>query len=188
MTCPQCRKEIAEENVRVCPFCGYSAEEDSPQMQKKSSAKPLLAAFGIIGCLFILAGLIWFIAGGEDSPSRRNPYAKLNGAVYTGTYIHTQGLTALDFTVEKTSRNGEWHAVFSFYAHPDNPGVPSGSYQMIGKVVERFNDGTVKVAFTGTEWISRPDNYYFVDFTGVFSADGKALTSTDCFMDLKRKE
>jgi len=114
-----------------------------------------------------------------------NPYANLKGAVYQGSYVATQGLTALRFVIEESPADGEWHATFHFSAHPDNPGVPTGSYTMIGTVQERFADGAVRVRFTGKEWKQHPATYVFVDFTALISGDRKTLTSSDYQVDLK---
>jgi hypothetical protein len=76
--------------------------------------------------------------------------------VWEGGYGCSQGLTALTLTVEPGPDNTAT-ATFDFSAHPDNPGVPSGSFAMEGE----YQDGALSLQ--GVEWIEQPDDYLMVD-------------------------
>jgi hypothetical protein len=78
---------------------------------------------------------------------------------WRGGYGCNQGLTGLTLTIAAAGE-GQVSAVFEFYAHPDNPGVPSGSYRMAGT----YEDG--RLALEGTEWIEQPPGYVMVGYEG----------------------
>lgn len=107
---------------------------------------------------------------------------------YTGTYVATQGLTALDFSIFYCDKMGNVEAEFSFYAHKDNPGVPSGNYKMNGKVIAVYDNGTIQIAFEGTEWLQKPSTYLILDFTANIDSNCINITSDDYQMKLKATE
>ncbi len=96
--------------------------------------------------------------------------------MYSGTYNGGQGLTALDFVISSCNDNGEMEAIFSFHEHPDNKGVPSGSYKMHG-VIKDISDDIITVSFVGTEWINRPDGYSMLDFDGEINLTNQTFNS-----------
>lgn len=75
---------------------------------------------------------------------------------WSGKYGCSQGMTGLTLTTED-SGDGNVQATYAFYAVPENPGVPSGSFRMEGTYV----DG--ELGLTGVEWVDRPANYEMVD-------------------------
>ncbi|MFI7705845.1 serine/threonine-protein kinase [Nonomuraea sp. NPDC049480] len=83
---------------------------------------------------------------------------------WTGTYQCSQGKTALELTITETS-SGKLDAVFAFEADPSNPGVPSGSYAMSGRL-----DGGILV-LKGERWIDRPGQYIMVDIRATLTED-----------------
>jgi hypothetical protein len=75
---------------------------------------------------------------------------------WSGTYGCSQGITGLTLTIEDLGDRAV-EATYDFYAVPENPGVPSGSYRMEGNYV----DG--EMVLTGVEWIDQPPGYAMVD-------------------------
>ena len=69
----------------------------------------------------------------EATTAAKKVYPELVNT-YSGTYVATQGLTALDLSVFGTDDDGDIQALFSFHEDPANPGVPTGSYLMEGTV------------------------------------------------------
>lgn len=91
----------------------------------------------------------------------------LSGA-WSGAYTCPQGVTAMRLDLRE-GRAGAVEGVMTFYAHPDNPGVPSGCFTMHGK----FNAATGKLVLRQGRWISRPDaGWYMIDLDGKIDKDG----------------
>ena len=88
---------------------------------------------------------------------------------WVGTYECPQGLTGVTLTISGNS--ADLDATFSFYAHPSNPDVPSGSFSMDGSL----GCGGNLVLF-GRNWIVQPDGYNSLDITGSAPADGSSLS------------
>ena len=86
---------------------------------------------------------------------------------WRGDYICGQGNTALALTIE-TRKDGGLSALFHFEAAPDNPGVPTGCFEMQG----RFTPATGEVTLGALRWLRRPPNYVMVGLDGHLSADG----------------
>ncbi len=88
--------------------------------------------------------------------------------VWSGAYTCPQGLTAMRLDLRE-GKGGAVEGVMTFYAHPENPGVPSGCFTMHGK----FNAATGRLALKQGQWISRPDaGWYMIDLDGKVGADG----------------
>ena len=122
----------------------------------------------------------------EATTAAKKEYPELVNT-YSGTYVATQGLTALDFSVFGTDEDGVIHALFSFHEDPANMGVPTGSYLMEGTVSDDYDDDDIiEVKFTGSEWEKHPDTYHILDFTGKFDLKNGTLTSDDYEIDLKK--
>lgn len=77
--------------------------------------------------------------------------------VWEGRYGCAQGLTGLRMTIEP-ERDGVVEALFEFYALPENPDVPSGSFRMEGTY-----DEAREVSLHGVEWVEQPAGYVMVD-------------------------
>lgn len=89
-----------------------------------------------------------------------NGYRVEGQSVWEGRYLCPQGVTGL--TLELAGRSGsEVGAVFHFYAVPENPGVPTGSFTLVGVV---RGDGTIDLS--PERWIEQPANYWMVGMTG----------------------
>lgn len=73
-----------------------------------------------------------------------------------GSYFCGQGRTQLVLTISSPGGSA-LDALFTFSEHPDNPGVPSGSFTMKGT----WEDG--EMVLLGDRWRSRPEDYLMVD-------------------------
>jgi hypothetical protein len=85
--------------------------------------------------------------------------------VWEGTYECNQGTTGLRLTIEDDGAGG-LTGIFDFFAVPENPRVPSGSFNLIGS----YADGELELL--GAEWIERPGNYITVDLHAVAAGIG----------------
>lgn len=83
---------------------------------------------------------------------------------WSGSYTCNQGLTALVLEVYSIDNSSEIRAVFSFSAHPSNPDIPSGRFNMAGSYSQQDNTIDLK----GKDWIERPQGYETVDLSGAF--------------------
>jgi hypothetical protein len=81
-----------------------------------------------------------------------------------GIYVCGQGLTGLTLTI-KPSGLRNVSAIFSFYALPPNPTVPSGEFAMVGRVDERGH-----LELHATAWRKQPRNYVTVDLDGDYDS------------------
>jgi hypothetical protein len=76
---------------------------------------------------------------------------------WKGAYGCAQGVTGLTLTIEPPA-DGVVSATYEFYAVPENPGVPTGSFRMTGT----YDAG--KLSLQGSEWIDQPPGYLMVDY------------------------
>ena len=90
---------------------------------------------------------------------------------WRGTYTCGQGNTALTLTIAALDKE-RVSALFHFEAAPDNPGVPSGCFEMSG----RFDARTGRLALAPGFWIARPQGYEMVGLEGQLGADGMAMS------------
>jgi hypothetical protein len=81
--------------------------------------------------------------------------------IWRGQYVCNQGVTLLTLTI-RLEQPDTLTATFTFHAHPDNPGVPSGEYSMVGKMGP--SAGHLKL--TAQSWIKRPRDYVTVGLEG----------------------
>jgi hypothetical protein len=108
-----------------------------------------------------------------------NPDASPLTGEWVGTYTCSQGLTGL--TLDMTGhQNGAVDAVFMFYAVPENPGVPTGTFRMHGVYMHGR-----ELRLDPVEWISQPAGWHMVGLLGTISADlstysGYVAGSTGC--------
>jgi hypothetical protein len=77
---------------------------------------------------------------------------------WKGAYGCAQGVTGLTLTIEPAV-DGVVSATYEFYAAPENPGVPNGSFRMTGTY-----DDEGRLALQGSEWIDQPPGYVMVDY------------------------
>lgn len=106
--------------------------------------------------------MVWLsepIQTAAQNLSSRQKLAFLTGT-WEGHYYCGQGLTNLRLEVEAKSANNI-SAIFNFSAHPDNPGVPAGSFRMAG-----FLHGSDQLILKGDQWLRQPRNFRTVDLQG----------------------
>ena len=77
-----------------------------------------------------------------------------SSAEFKGNYVCAQGVTRLGLRILDAPRDGKTIAVFSFGSTYENPDVPSGAFQVEGKV----DGGTISLS--PVAWIARPTPYY----------------------------
>lgn len=106
---------------------------------------------------------------------------------YTGSYSAGQGNTQLDFTITYCDSDYNSEALFLFYASDSNPSIPTGSYKVKGTLIEKYDDGSAKVYFEGTEWIQKPSTYSFVNFTAIVNPNTHTISSSDYSVNLTQK-
>ena len=114
--------------------------------------------------LVIPLGLLLFLASCApavlENPRPIPSDATRVSGVYHGRYLCSQGITGLTLALQGTVE-GNVEARFDFYAVPENPGVPSGSYLMIGVL---FSDGSLHL--DPLRWIRQPPGYVMVPLRG----------------------
>ena len=84
-------------------------------------------------------------------------------SVWQGTYICSQGLTAVTLTLD-IKQDGEVSAIYEFGPVPSNPSVPEGSFEMTGKA-EPNGPGAFIAQLTPGAWIKHPTSYTSVAMT-----------------------
>ena len=93
---------------------------------------------------------------------------------WSGYYYASQGKTALILQIKSVNASGKVEAVFNFSEHPDNRGVPSGSYTMTGT----YDFANNKLVLNGSSWIDQPSGYYFVDLKGNVNLSNGVISGT----------
>ena len=92
-------------------------------------------------------------------------------AVFRGSYICAQGLTALVLRILTPSTASETRAQLSFGPSQLNPSVHNGSFSMAGHV--DLSRGTMTL--WPIEWLQRPEPYVMVGLEGASSDGGKSF-------------
>jgi hypothetical protein len=107
---------------------------------------------------------------------------------WRGVYECAQGLTGLDLTLTVLPSR-RVTAVFSFYAVPQNPDVPSGEFVMTGE----FGPNPAHLLLHAGAWTAQPFFYVTVDLDGEFRVGpdeyrGKVLGPGCSFFRLRRDQ
>jgi hypothetical protein len=89
---------------------------------------------------------------------------------WRGAYHCNQGNTALALSIEPR-KDGTLSALFHFEAASDNPGVPTGCFEMEG----RFDAASGRAELRPLRWVLRPPGYLMVGLEGVLSVEGARL-------------
>lgn len=118
------------------------------------SGRPLWLSLVGIG---LLAGAV----NAQDLP--------LSGT-WEGYYTCVQGKTGLKLIFEDAAST---LGVFDFFAHPSNPAVPSGSFQ----VRAQYADMT-RIVIEPGGWIRRPNGYSTVGMHGRLNKSGTTFSGT----------
>jgi hypothetical protein len=121
------------------------------------------ARTGLISfAILILVGLVSPGSNGPALSATTSSAADWSGT-WHGTYTCYQGITGLDLTI--TPRDAKTvRAVFSFHAVLQNPLVPSGEFEMMG----RLGSSPGRLLLRAKAWTDRPPNYVTVDLDGVY--------------------
>jgi clan AA aspartic protease (TIGR02281 family) len=106
---------------------------------------------------------------GNDARFERESGSSI--VLFRGSYICSQGLTALVLRILIPSTASDTHARFSFGPSQLNPSVPDGSFSMVGHV--DLSRGTM--ALRPIEWIQRPEPFVMVGLEGSSSDGGKTF-------------
>ncbi len=93
---------------------------------------------------------------------------------WTGHYFQHQGKTALSLTILDLGADGTVSARFDFSEHPDNPGVPTGSYTMTGT----YDFDARALNLDGVEWLLHPNGYFMVSVQGRIDVGHRVMTGT----------
>ncbi|MBS1121077.1 MAG: putative serine/threonine-protein kinase pkwA [Deltaproteobacteria bacterium] len=95
---------------------------------------------------------------------------------WAGRYKCGQGFTGVRLVIDAHS-TGEAIATFEFGALPENPGVPSGAYQLRGRL-QRTVDGGFEAKLSPDQWLDQPAGYVMVGVTAVTDAERHVLRGT----------
>jgi hypothetical protein len=109
--------------------------------------------------LLTLVGFLLLLAHGQALPATLATPDDWTGS-WHGTYVCAQGVTGLSLAI-KPSGVRSVSAIFSFYAVPQNPSVPSGEFAMTGRLREAGH-----LELLGTAWRRQPSFYVMVDLDG----------------------
>lgn len=111
-------------------------------------------------------GAVVGVVAATSAPGARA--ADLTGD-WRGEYACVQGVTGL--TLRVLESGSRLRALFAFYAKTENPDVPSGCFEMSGRVIPRTN----QVQFDGGKWLRRPPGWGVVDLRGVVDAAADSI-------------
>ncbi|GEM_PF-2150796 len=105
----------------------------------------------------------------------------LVAGIWKGTYTCTQGATGLTLTIQTEGEKAK--AIFSFYPLKSNPGVPSGSYELTGRISNR------RVILRPSRWINQPTGYSMLGVTLTWNERNDRLEGVICgnAVELKRE-
>lgn len=98
-----------------------------------------------------------------DRPAVSRPLVAADDwtGVWRGTYVCYQGTTGLFLSI-KRSGDDDVAAIFTFFAVPENPGVPSGEFEMTGRPGPQSDH----LELAPGMWIIRPPGYVTVELDG----------------------
>jgi hypothetical protein len=113
----------------------------------------------IASALLALVGFMLLLAHGRAMPATLATPDDWSGS-WHGSYVCAQGVTGLSLAI-KPSGVRSVTAIFSFYAVPQNPSVPSGEFAMTGRLREAGH-----LELLGTAWRRQPSFYVMVDLDG----------------------
>lgn len=106
------------------------------------------------------------VAGPSASAARESPNEP---EIWEGEYTCPQGITALTLRVTRHDESS-MEAIFMFSASDANPGVPSGSYTLVG---ELRPDRSFEL--TPSRWIDQPPRYVMVGMAGDIDPGGTVM-------------
>lgn len=92
---------------------------------------------------------------------------------WLGRYTCTQGLTGVTLVIDMTPE-GDATVIFDFGPIPENPSLPSGSYELRGRA-ELRPDRRIELQLTPHHWIQQPPGYSMVPVTVVSDREHRVL-------------
>jgi eukaryotic-like serine/threonine-protein kinase len=130
-----------------------------PAPSRRASRRGRLSLIAIAAALLAASAMVIALALSGQGPrtvlTPPRPAPSPDG-VWTGTYDCGQGLTGLRLTITGPA-GGALMATVDFYPLSTNPGVPEGSYELVGRYSP--TDGLV---LNPDYWIDEPANYEMV--------------------------
>jgi hypothetical protein len=122
-----------------------------------SAALRRFVARSLIVAVVLVAAVL---SPGVDRPAWSAMSADDWAGLWRGTYVCSQGVTGLNLTIRRVD-DKNLTAVFSFFAVPENPGVPSGEFEMTGQV-----EASGHLLLYPTEWTRETPGYVSVGLDG----------------------
>jgi hypothetical protein len=117
-------------------------------------------------------GLMLLLLASYGNADPNNLDATALTGKWKGTYTCAKGLTGLTLFMTGNS-SGDVEAIFIFYAVPQNPDAPSGSFRMRGVY---GNDRSLVLNSDEDDWIERPSDHVTLDLNGSIPANSIAYT------------
>ena len=122
----------------------------------------------LCGCFVAALSVLSFVRLGSAQDAGSS--AALSLGDWRGAYICNQGLTRMTLRIVRLEP--ELRALYAFYAHEENPGVPSGCYALSGD----FDPATGRFSLQPDGWINKPEGYFAVALEGQVEEGGATLT------------
>ncbi|MEE2961592.1 MAG: hypothetical protein VYA34_12685 [Myxococcota bacterium] len=82
-----------------------------------------------------------------------------------------QGKTALTLTTSWNPNTNGMSGIFAFSEHPDNPGLPFGSFSLVGT----YNPDDRTMSLLPKAWIVHPGTWNMVGMTGQYDRDARQI-------------
>jgi hypothetical protein len=92
---------------------------------------------------------------------------------WAGSYRCGQGLTAGDLVIARSGPNG-LRAVFHFFAHASNPGVPEGCFTLNGTI----DNASGRISLRPGRWLVQPPGYVMAGLDGELDALSTSIDGT----------
>ncbi|MGD1864036.1 MAG: hypothetical protein ACFB0D_05735 [Phormidesmis sp.] len=125
-----------------------------------------------------LAAALILPTGSDALAQSEAPSVDFLNGVWEGSYTCSRGLTRLRLDIQADSAR-DIDVVFSFSAHPTNPGSPSGRFRMRGEYEAAYSANVPSlIDLDATAWIDRPSGYATVDLLGTVSGVSRRITGS----------
>lgn len=118
----------------------------------------------------VLAAAVLLIAVGYLAIALAADRPETIQGVWEGRYVCGQGPAGLTLTISGDDVK-QITARLHFYALPENPGVPSGEYELNGS----FDPVLGRLDLKPTKWVDRPDSYNMVALQGTLEEDRQSV-------------
>ena len=143
----------------------YIPAVGSGQSRLHRGASFRLRALVLAAAVFLIAVGCLAIASAADRPETTQ-------GVWEGRFVCGQRTTGLTLTISDVK---EITARRHFYALPENPGVPSGNYELSG----RFGPVLGRVDLRPSKWANRLTGYNIVALQGALKEDRQSSEGRD---------